>query len=254
VKEVSAMTLGIVILALVAVAAAWYWRASRSNRGGVARSLVGPVASEAAGPTSFFLLLRDGGRIRGPNGELTIRIREVGKLKVLSGRIVACDPMLADEPAFERGVSPGEYPVFISIAHLPDDDYRVASAFVRFAEGAPRTWSVATRVGDVGSPGEEDRHGYGVDSAMGCFADAEVLELDDVGSEEWFEDLKAAMNEDEDADDRCEWADFVCDQGSGLNVCAFDTGLGDGYYTSYWGLSETGDPVCLLSDFGLLKR
>jgi hypothetical protein len=40
--------------------------------------------------------------------------------------------------------------------------------------------------------------------------------------------------------------------GTELNVAMFASGLGDGWYSSWWGLGESGDVVSLVTDFGLM--
>jgi hypothetical protein len=40
--------------------------------------------------------------------------------------------------------------------------------------------------------------------------------------------------------------------GSGLQVAIFTTGLGDGWYASWWGLDRDGEVTSLVTDFSLI--
>jgi len=45
------------------------------------------------------------------------------------------------------------------------------------------------------------------------------------------------------------WALVPMDSG---NAALFMSGLGDGFYSSYWGLGSDGAPLLLVTDFGLI--
>ena len=94
-------------------------------------------------------------------------------------------------------------------------------------------------------PGEV--FGYGVDAGTGCFVDAPAAEsLED-------SEIHDRLTADIERTYRhtWSWANVrVLDDGA--NVVAFSSGGGDGFYTSWWGLDATGEPLCLVTDFGLL--
>jgi hypothetical protein len=54
-------------------------------------------------------------------------------------------------------------------------------------------------------------------------------------------------------EDTWSWADIELDPDSGANIVAFSTGVGDGRYASYFGLGESGEVVCLVTDFSLFE-
>ena len=51
---------------------------------------------------------------------------------------------------------------------------------------------------------------------------------------------------------RADWVDFRMDQATQANIILFSSGLGDGYYPSYFGYDRDGSVVCLATDFGII--
>jgi len=51
-----------------------------------------------------------------------------------------------------------------------------------------------------------------------------------------------------------DWADFLLDAETGLDVVFFSSGFGDGVYPSYWGYDRAGELACLVTDFSVLNR
>ena len=49
-----------------------------------------------------------------------------------------------------------------------------------------------------------------------------------------------------------DWALVTLEENTGLNCVIFSSGIGDGFYASYWGFDEAGQAACLMTDFGLL--
>ena len=57
-------------------------------------------------------------------------------------------------------------------------------------------------------------------------------------------------------DNVADWRSSVevtVDPASGANVIGFSSGFGDGAYPSWFGLDANGDPLVLLTDFGILE-
>jgi hypothetical protein len=185
--------------------------------------------------------------------------REIGHLVLTSGRIVANDPLafFQTEP-FTVAVPAGTYPVSVFIAHRTDSggqaDQRIAFALVRFRDEQPARWEMALCANqDIATLKKEQFFGYGVDAGTGAFMDADAaaivttLRQDSVLYDEPLGDALGANY----AHTR-EWAVFVVDKATGLNLVAFSSGWGDGTYPSFWGRSANGDPLCLLTDFLVL--
>ena len=124
-------------------------------------------------------------------------------------------------------------------------EYQSALAGLRISENSPVRWEIATRPGEDEATG----HGYCVDSATGCFMDADAAfwaakrtEHD----EEFFEDQMTYT-------DTWGWVNVASDHSDAANVVAFTSGWGDGGYLSFFGYDATGKPACLITDFGVLE-
>lgn len=205
-------------------------------------------------PIDFNEAFFDGKRI-GNTDEL-IRCERAGDLVVVSGYVVACDPLTCPEtPAFSTRIVPGQYPVDLSVLHFGNRDQRVACARVRLTDELAVNWQLAVQQGqDIDALEDSEHVGYGVDSGTGCFMDSIVakrlmkeLEQDD--------DCWEALNKQLDSTyvNTWSWANTVVDNQTGANLVAFSTGSGDGFYTSYFGLNRWEELVCLVTDFAELS-
>lgn len=204
-------------------------------------------------PADVSRLYRDEGDVQlSHKRSARIEQRTVGTLVVTSGSIVACDPATGGTP-FTEQVSAGQYPVVLTVL-TEEDDARVAYARLDFRNEAPSRWKLATwpevKRGwfNRGQP-----TGYGVDSAMGCFMDVQaehILRRYEGHQRPAF--VSDALMLDETLGETCAWGSAVLDASSGLNMIVFSAGLGDGYYSSYWGYSAAGEVVTLLTDFKVL--
>ncbi|MEQ8457813.1 MAG: DUF4241 domain-containing protein [Sandaracinaceae bacterium] len=201
---------------------------------------------------------------------------EAAELKLPSGRVVACDPLvfLGADP-FQRDVKPGSYPTFVGVIAG-----ETAYAKLQLAKrGKIASWSVAR------CPGEDDVEGwpgYGVDSGVGCLVDRATVEAflaaeeaveekiaqkvakdgieptDPIRYHEAFETYRAEMGDDPLADVEPQladapFADVIIEPKKKGNLIAFRSGSGDGVYASFWGLDKAGKPLCLVTDFGVLE-
>jgi hypothetical protein len=146
-------------------------------------------------------------------------LAELGKLAVRSGKLIACDPFLADEEPLARRVPKGTYAVTAAIRRKGKAKAGIcAAAFIRFAAGKVTRWVSA---GD-----------YGVDAGVGCFIDSATVIARDALSAE----LKQKRSEG--------FRHAALD-----GLVAFQSGLGDGSYASHWGLGKGGKLLCLVTDF-----
>jgi hypothetical protein len=180
--------------------------------------------------------------------------REIGILAVPSGRIVACDPFLLWKPvALALETPTGSFPVRLFIIHYEDGDQRIAAARLEFTGGAPDRWEMAVMHGQDVSTLEADHiFGYAVDSGTGSFMDlkaAKQLETHMGADQHYFEEVIEQM--DQTYVHTRSWAMIDVGNADGLNAAVFSSGVGDGFYASYWGWSG-GRLMCLVTDFGLL--
>jgi hypothetical protein len=184
-----------------------------------------------------------------------LRWRELGKLVLPTGQIVACDPIFVYEPdPFVQTVSSGCYPVSLRLAQMEGTRHeRVAFAMIQIQEEESAGWKLARRSGQIdGSSEDAEQHRYGVDAGLGCFMDlaaARAMEQRYAEDDTFHDVIYEAV---EDSYPGC--ANLILEKDTGLNVAVFSTGIGDGAYASYWGCSSSGDAVCLLTDFDLFTQ
>ena len=167
-----------------------------------------------------------------------IHRRELGKLTLPSGQILARDPSYAcfEGPPFARRVRPGRYPVVLTcVGDGPDPG----------PHELPATWEHALSDGQKLTdlhPGQI--YGYGVDGGTGCFVDLEVADEFAAGKRN-FQRMLAAFR-------KSDFQPLIHPFQDEPAIAVFQSGWGDGFYASYWGLDARGEPVCLVTDFAVL--
>lgn len=180
-----------------------------------------------------------------------IVIQELGELNLPTGKIVACDPLVAPEtPPFSGQVKGGKYPVTLYI-HCIDDDKRVGFAKLSFSEKLPSRFELAVSEGqNLEELDKGEFYGYGVDSGTGGFMDektaASLAELMDRSEDYCVPGL------DEMLEDSYVYTYSTANYtlpGTELNLAAFSSGFGDGAYPTYWGLDDEDNVCCLITDF-----
>lgn len=190
-----------------------------------------------------------------------VRLVEAAPLALSSGRIVACDPITAwNTQPFQRTVKKGTYPVTLSIAKITGrgKDERVGAAILQLAKGTPVAWEMALRPKQSLAklkPGHS--FGYVVDAGAGCFVDAAALaNLELVNAIAYANDSGEGwlLPQVEEHLFTNHWAQAILDPKTKANIVLFLSGWGDGFYTSWWGLSKSRQPLCLLTDFGVYPQ
>ena len=197
---------------------------------------------------SFTTAFRDGAKFEASYGEFVFQTQEPCSLLLTSGKIVACDPFfLNDEVSpFSISVAPGEYPVVLSIAHVPkNSDQRVSCAMIQFQKKSPVRFSMALTAGQsLDDLRAGHFYGYGVDAGTGCFTDADNVRLfEDPDGDHLLEELERTYVH------TWSWANLSVNPATGGNIVAFSSGFGDDVYPSYFGYDERADLVCLVTDF-----
>ena len=195
-------------------------------------------------------------------GNGAIQVNTVAQLQVSSGRIVACDPLVFfDSKPFTQAVPNGVFPVDLSTTRFEHEggvSHPILFARVRFEDTAPVRWELAVTLGqDPTTLGPNEYFGYPVDTGTGSFMDAEaakgILKIfeDEVWSrnyeisERLLEKMRAT-----NAQPGWQWAETSLDEVPG-NLIVFTSGIGDGYYPSYFGFDKDGRVVQLITDFRL---
>ena len=173
----------------------------------------------------------------------------IGKIKITSGHVVACDPALIAEYGipFTQVFPKGEFPVQLAIGRLNGKE-SVAYARIYFSEEPVEKWQFALLEGQEAIPlGGEKKYGYVIDTGVGSFFDAEAKKGLDMNKVDQMDaDLYQEMNKHY----RNHWRYTMYDFGN-YNLAAFSAGFGDGYYATYIGFDAKGKPCRLLTDFDL---
>ena len=184
----------------------------------------------------------------GPNYRM--RVQQLGSLSLPTGKICAVEPFAVhDLVPFTVTVPPGSYVTELAIADSGNDP-RVAFARVKLSNEPPVYWKLAvwphSKVDDL-QPGEFV--GYAVDGGLGSFMDAATVEeLEKLGENEGF---YKALSDAFMTDGTVKNYAMLTTERS--NVAVFSTGIGDGVYASYFGFGRSGQPVMLVTDFGMVR-
>jgi hypothetical protein len=209
----------------------------------------------------------NGTRLTALGYDIVVRQRRVGPIELVSGRLVACDPLEAPESEpFSRELPAGSYPVTLTIAEMRDEDV-IAYAAIHLTDAPATRWEVATVEGErerASGPRsllrDEGPSGYGVFSNVGCFMDLRAADL-------YLHRLQDALFDEEEEDDEITdriytqlrkrrdrgpgWANVELAPGCG-NIIAFDAGYGAGFYVTRVGFDADGNPTRIVTDFRVL--
>jgi hypothetical protein len=197
---------------------------------------------------------------RGITGTVT-RLPEAA-LRLPSGQVAACDPFIGlgeEADPFADRVAPGTYPVVVSVvevAHSDNPEFtheRVAAAWLQVADVPTVAWTPALSGDqDLGTLGDTEFFGYGVDAGTGCFIDATAtVRLGHLLGEDG-NDLIDALYGAETAPDCGPVA--LADPGTGINLVAFPSGWGDGAYPTWVGRDADGDVTGFLTEFFVVPQ
>lgn len=175
----------------------------------------------------------------------------IGKLKLTTERLVACDPLHIDEYGipFTQAFPTGQFPVQLAIAKL-DLQEMIAFARIKFSEEPVVRWELALQKGQEPLPvGGKEIHGFSVDAGVVIFIDdaavkgldpSIVIETDGIIFKEMAKHYRNSWR-------------FGLHNFGPYNLVAFTTGSGDGTYASYVGFDAKGNVAMLLTDFGLFE-
>ena len=175
----------------------------------------------------------------------------IGKIKITSGYITACDPLHIDEYGipFTQLFPKGEFPVQLAIAKLGVDE-TIAYARINFSDEPVAKWEFALQKGQDSIPLKGKKmHGYSVDAGMGIFIDEEAKKALD---KKQVMQSDGAVYKEMAKHFHNDWRYAMYNFGN-HNLATFTTGLGDGYYATYIGFDAQGKPCRLLTDFDLFK-
>jgi hypothetical protein len=208
-----------------------------------------------AEPALFETAFIRGTKQKGNSADFNFYGITIGKLNVVSGHIVACDPLHIDEygKPYTQIFPKGEFPVQLSIAEVGGEE-TVAFARINFSNEPVTKWEFALLEGQEPlAVGGKEIHGYGVDGGIGIFMDQEAIKaLDQDQLTQIEEGIYKDIYKEMEKHYRYDWKYAMFDF-RGHNLAAFTTGVGDGRYPSYVGFDANGQPCRLVTDFGLFN-
>lgn len=187
-------------------------------------------------------------------GRMDIEKIEAGKLKLLSGRIIAADPILLyDDECYSEQVMPGTYTVNIYVGKADKRKKQTVAAEVRINDNEAVKWEMALLKGESARGfGRDEFMGYEVENGLGCFMDEKVMEILDIMSEEELMDYEAKVKEAvRQSDNSC--ADIIIDKKSSLNIIVFASGWNEGTFPTYYGFDENNRLSRLVTDFMVIE-
>ncbi|MFP3419989.1 DUF4241 domain-containing protein [Bacillus sp. SIMBA_154] len=125
--------------------------------------------------TPAYLLYKNGETTSSQEGD-QLFAKHIGNIQITSGQIVVCDPFVSEgDQSFARKVGMGKYPIPLVVKRLESGDERDAFAMIKFTNEQAIEWELATRAGqELKHLKEDEFYGYGVNTGMGCFMDAEA--------------------------------------------------------------------------------
>lgn len=178
----------------------------------------------------------------------------LGKIKITSGKIIACDPFLIDQygQPFTQQFPTGEFPVELSIARLDKKGETVAMARIKFSDEPVAKWEYALLKDQKKAPiGQGDDIGYVVDAGYGIFVDQKAIDsLPGKELAQLSRDIYKQINKKYSKG----WSADMHSFGNDNNLAAFTSGFGgDGRYASYVGYDASGKPCRLVTDFALFE-
>lgn len=187
-------------------------------------------------------------------GRMNIEKVEAGKLKLLTGKIVATDPILLyDDECYSEHVKPGTYTVNIYVGKAEKRKKQTVAAEIKISDSEPVNWEMALLEGESARGfGHDEFMGYEVENGLGCFMDEKVIEMLDIMSEEELTEyeikVKTAVR---NSNYSC--ADIIMDEKKGLNIIVFASGWNEGTFPTYFGFDKDGRLSRLVTDFMVIE-
>ncbi len=191
----------------------------------------------------------------------------VGTVDIPSGRVVVADPLCymfgehVIAPVLDMQIPGGSYPAEVSIYRDEFIGIRMCTARIKIKETAAVRYELAKPIPETAAAHlkDGDMSGFPVDAGLMCFCDFEgAKEFSDFlgkwhknnPGKNHYDDYFAAFFAESDkklpayqreGGDFIEWAN----PDSGKRMVMISSGLGDGFYQSFWGFDESGE-VCEL--------
>jgi hypothetical protein len=209
------------------------------------------VAAMSSGPRTdvFSMLFTPGHEIATKKTRFVVSVPEIGPLHLPTGRVVTGDAIgtLTFEP-LTRLAPPGVFPVEASLVRVSPRESRIAAVRVVYSRRPVTSWEIAD--GGSGATTRSASGAPGYTGPLGLLIDAQTVGslqayIDSSDGEWWYDPPKSRG-------DAWEYACFQPDEDRDETCVFFQTGNGDGVFTSYWGLDADGEPAVLVTDFNVI--
>lgn len=189
----------------------------------------------------------------------------LGSCEFATGMLITADPLCyLQQPRSisvkEKTISPGSYPVQVSVMRSETAGLRIVGARLKIKESEAVKFELAN--GRIQKDGEWKTTfaGFPVECGMACFCDAQAAEsywsflsgwykehengniYDDYFEALFAESYQKEPNYQREGGDLLMWHNPL----DGSQIAMFASGLGDGYYTDYWGIDKDGE-ICELT-------
>ncbi|MDY7088870.1 MAG: DUF4241 domain-containing protein [Actinomycetota bacterium] len=200
-------------------------------------------------------LLTAGCRLEDDGTVYDVEPYDLGPVVLPTGRVVGCDPLLAQAVPFVDAVTPGCYQLLAWVAILSKDDAesqrRIAALQLVVLDEPVADWTMALYPGQDGaSLGDDEYFGYGVDTGTGTLADQVAI---DALSQWDYEQVEDAFIPAQIPVDPIEAIiTKVVDERTAANVHVVGSGWGDGVYATYVGRTKDGRITGFVTDFRVI--
>jgi Protein of unknown function (DUF4241) len=201
----------------------------------------------------YDLQLEDDDASKIEQSTLVFTVKNLGRLKIKQGRIIACDPFEGYDDVsikpLKADFPKGKYLCEVSVACIDEsaEEY-VGFARIRFSNELPVRWELAVREGQNTEKFTENADfGYPVESGVGGFMDISAqkeYKMRVKKNEDYWDEIEDEMAEREEK--ACGSIIWAMDDS---NMALFPSGYGDGQYPSYIGYDEEGKICRLVTDF-----
>lgn len=187
-------------------------------------------------------------------GKMHIEKIEAGKLKLVSGKIIATDPILMyDDQSYSKTVAPGIYTVYVYNGKTEKRKTQSVLAELRINENVPVRWELALFKGENASGFAHDEFmGYEVENGLGCFMDESVMDILDVMDEDELEKYEKEIR-DKVRNSQNSCADILIDKKAGSNIIVFASGWNEGVFPTYYGLDKQNNIARIVTDFMVIE-
>lgn len=187
-------------------------------------------------------------------GRMDIERLEAGKLKLISGKIVATDPILMyDDDSYPERVSPGLYPVYVYVGKTKKRKKQSILAELRINENPVEKWEMALYKGESSKGlGHDEFMGYEVENGLGCFMDECIMEMLDTMDEDELEKYEKLVR-DTVGKNESSVAEIIIDKKTNGNIVIFASGWNDGTFPTYYGFDKQKKLSRLVTDFMVIE-